>query len=644
MQKRIRGEVRAFVTNLRSRSTLLAIGTIFLITLAAVFGMFEFLELKTIDAAFTIRGPIAPLYGPKNNPKSDTPETSIVIVTIDDESFRENKLQWPWPRKYFADIINKVASGKPKVIAVDIFWYEPSLDKDGDAALAKAIKNAGNIILANDINHIEQAGFKYDELRRPLPEFEEGAKHLGLANLNRDADGFIRSMPIYRIHSDGKAYFSWSALAALNYLNAPLPTSVSASGVRFGDIFVSAEQGFLNVNYRGIPNQVFNQIPAYQVVNGDLEEKRDGASFFKDKIVLIGSTSVVLQDNYPTPFSGISPMPGVEVHANVIETILTQLFIRRSPPIVGVLMTLVMGVMAYLFSLNSRPLLGAGLTLGALLLYLALWVVSFIQYRTEIYVVAPVTSLVLGFAVPAVYRATNEALEKRRVRNLFAQFISPEMVEQIIEQGIEASRGQRTELTVLFSDIRGFTTMSEKMSPTEVVDLLNEYLGIMSDVILKHGGTIDKYEGDLIMAFFNAPIAQADHAKRAVLASIEMRQTLDQMKARWSQTTNRPTNFEMGIGINTGDAFVGLIGSQKRINYTCIGDSVNLASRLQDLTKDLKWPLLISEFTYDQVKDDYEAEFAEARMVKGKTKPVGIYRVIGRKGAKEEEKVRALFA
>ncbi|MBI5052960.1 MAG: CHASE2 domain-containing protein, partial [Chloroflexi bacterium] len=204
MQKRIRGEVRAFVANLRSRSTLLALGTIFLVTLAAVFGVFEFLELKTIDAAFTIRGSIPPLYGPKNNPKSDAPETSIVIVTIDDESFREDKLQWPWPRKYFADIINKIASGKPKVIAVDVFWYEPSLDKDGDAALAKAIKNAGNVILANDINHIEQAGFKYDELRKPLPEFEEGAKHLGLANLNRDSDGLIRSMPIYRIHSDGK--------------------------------------------------------------------------------------------------------------------------------------------------------------------------------------------------------------------------------------------------------------------------------------------------------------------------------------------------------------------------------------------------------------------------------------------------------
>jgi len=644
MQKRIGGEIRAFVAHLKSRSTLLAIGTIFLISLATLFGVFEFLELKTIDTAFTIRGAVPPLYGPKNNPQSSTPETSIVIVTIDDESFRENKLQWPWPRKYFAEIINKIASGKPKVIAVDIFWYEPSADPAGDAALAKAIKDAGNVILANDINHIEQSGFKYDELRKPLPEFEQGAKHLGLANLNRDSDGFIRSMPVYRIHSDGKAYFSWSALAALNYLNAPLPTAVSPNGVRFGETLVQTDMGFMNVNFRGTPNQVFNQIPAYQVVNGDLEDKRGGANFFKDKIVLIGSTSIVLQDNYPTPFSGVSPMPGVEVHANVIETILTQQFIWRSPFITGVITTLMLGIIAYLFSLNSRPLLGAGLTLGTLFLYLALWVFSFIQYRTEIYVVSPLASLVLGFAVPAVYRATNEALEKRRVRNLFAQFISPEMVEQIIEQGIEASRGQRTELTVLFSDIRGFTTMSEKMSPTEVVDLLNEYLGIMSDVILKHGGTIDKYEGDLIMAFFNAPIAQADHAKRAVLASIEMRQTLDQLKAKWSQTTNRPTNFEMGIGINTGDAFVGLIGSQKRINYTCIGDSVNLASRLQDLTKDLKWPLLISEFTYEQVKEDYDAEFAEARMVKGKTKPVGIYRVIGRKGAKEEEKVRALFA
>ena len=237
----------------------------------------------------------------------------------------------------------------------------------------------------------------------------------------------------------------------------------------------------------------------------------------------------------------------------------------------------------------------------------------------------------------------SEELEKRRVRGIFELFISPEMVGQLIDQGVDAMRGKRSELTILFSDIRGFTTMSEKMTPEELVNLLNEYLGAMTDVIHKHGGTVDKYEGDLVMAFFGAPIAYPDHAQRAVRTSIEMRQELDRLRAKWAQE-GKPSKLEMGIGLNTGEVFVGLVGSGKRVNYTVMGDVVNLASRLQDLTKDLKWPLLISEFTYEKIKDEFDAEFGESRLVKGKTVPVGVYKVLGAKDALEDQRVRPLFA
>ncbi|MBI3242088.1 MAG: adenylate/guanylate cyclase domain-containing protein [Chloroflexi bacterium] len=643
-------------TTLFSRTTVLAVSTTLAITIATLFGLFEFIELKAVDAVFGLRGPVAPV-------------APIVIVAVDDESIRETQLQWPWPRSYMAQLVSKISEGKPKSITVDVFWYEPGPDLcctepliqiiraapdvgaaqqaiksvSGDAALAKAIAEAGNVILANDINRVEQSGFVLDEYRRPLPEFEEAAMFLGLANLKRDtADGFIRQMPIYLINpNDEQAYFAWSTLTALNYLGAPLPTSIKSNSVQLGNVTVPLDGRFyMNVNFRGGPGEAFEQVPAYQVVNSDIDPP-----FFKDKIVLIGATSVSLQDVYPVPFKGSSkPMPGVEVNANVIDTILSGQFINRWPVWLGALAVLVLGIVAYLFSISSRPLIGIVLTIGALIAYLVFWYVAFAQLRTEVYVVAPLVGLTLGFAVPSVERATTEALARRRVRGMFERFVSPEMVEQMVETGLEASRGQRTELTVLFSDIRGFTTMSEKMTPNEVVDMLNEYLGVMTDVILKHGGTIDKYEGDLIMAFFNAPIAQPDHPKRAVEAAIDMRITLDQLKAKWAKEGTRPTNFEMGIGLNTGDAFVGLIGSEKRINYTCIGDSVNLASRVQDLTKDLRWPLLITEFTYERIKDEFDAEFGEARMVKGKTVPVSMYKVIGRKGAPDSEKVRALFA
>jgi adenylate cyclase len=272
-----------------------------------------------------------------------------------------------------------------------------------------------------------------------------------------------------------------------------------------------------------------------------------------------------------------------------------------------------------------------------------LWLAIFLLFRTEIPLVAPLVTLFFSFAAPAAERAVGEELEKRRVRGIFELFISREMVGQLIEQGVDAMRGKRAELTILFSDIRGFTTMSEKMTPDELVAVLNEYLGTMTEVVHRHGGTVDKFEGDLVMAFFGAPVALPDHAERAVRCSIDMRRELDRLRRKW-EGEGKPSKLEMGIGLNTAEVFVGLVGSGQRVNYTVMGDGVNLASRVQDLTKDLKWPLLITEFTYERVKDQFEIEFAEARLVKGKTVPVGMYRVLGEKGAADEQRVRALFA
>jgi adenylate cyclase len=267
----------------------------------------------------------------------------------------------------------------------------------------------------------------------------------------------------------------------------------------------------------------------------------------------------------------------------------------------------------------------------------------FLLLQAEFPVAAPLITLFIAFAVPAVERAVSEELEKRRVRGIFELFISPEMVGQLIDKGIDAMRGKRAELTILFSDIRGFTTMSEKMTPEELVNVLNEYLGAMTDVIHRHGGTVDKYEGDLVMAFFGAPVWYPDHAERAVRCSIDMRLELDRLRQKW-EGEGKPSKLEMGIGLNSAEVFVGLVGSGRRVNYTVMGDGVNLASRVQDLTKDLKWPLLITEFTYEQVKDQFDIEFSEARLVKGKTVPVGMYRVVGEKGAPDERRVRPLFS
>jgi adenylate cyclase len=328
---------------------------------------------------------------------------------------------------------------------------------------------------------------------------------------------------------------------------------------------------------------------------------------------------------------------------NTLDTLLSGRFLQRAPLLVSLLAVLSGGVMALGVTLMRRTGLAATVLFGLMAAGAGIWLLVFLFLRVEIPLIAPEITLFICVVTSFLERAINEELEKRRVRGIFELFISPEMVGQLIEQGIDAMRGKRAELTILFSDIRGFTTMSEKMTPEELVNLLNEYLGAMTDVIHKYGGTVDKYEGDLVMAFFGAPIAYSDHAERAVRCSIDMRVELDRLRAKWA-TEGKPSKLEMGIGLNTAEVFVGLVGSGRRVNYTVMGDGVNLASRVQDLTKDLMWPLLVTEYTYERVKDKFDIEFGEAKLVKGKTVPVGMYKVVGEKGAPEERRVRPLFA
>jgi adenylate cyclase len=247
--------------------------------------------------------------------------------------------------------------------------------------------------------------------------------------------------------------------------------------------------------------------------------------------------------------------------------------------------------------------------------------------------------LFLGVVLPTLEQAVSQELEKRRVRSLFSRFISPEMVDQMMATQDLSSLNKRSDISIIFSDIRGFTTLSEKLTPEEVVALLIPYLEAMSKMIYKHGGTVDKYEGDAIMAFFGEPVPFKDHAVRAMRASLDMRKALTELKDRWAKE-GRPSKIEMGIGINSGEVFVGMVGSEQRINYTVIGDNANLASRLQDLTKTYDWPILISESTYQHVKDEFDCEFADAVTVKGKTKAVNVYKVLGIKGVPASEQIK----
>jgi len=522
--------------------------------------------------------------------------------------------------------------------------------KFGDEALAASIKAAGNVILNGEIAHTTEAGNPLESLRQPVPRLREVAAGFGITNIGADADGTVHSIQAWDKASD-RIFYSWPIVAAALYRGQPLSDQPTPSAFALGSQRVPLNYSALRVNFHG-QAETIPTYSALQVVNGDLP-----LATFQDKIVFIGATTQSLHDINATPFVPQNPpgVPGVEIMASALDTVLSGDYLHlrsgvcagavcpipvRGPMLISIIVS---GLLALALTVIRRTNLAIAALVGLLIAGVIVWLAAFILLRTEIPLVAPLSTLFIAFVTPTLERAVSEELEKRRVRGIFEMFISPEMVGQLIEQGIDAMRGRRAELTILFSDIRGFTTMSEKMTPEQLVDVLNEYLGAMTDVIHKHGGTVDKYEGDLVMAFFGAPVPYADHAQRAVRASIEMRVELDRLRQKW-EGEGKPFKLEMGIGLNTAEVFVGLVGSGRRVNYTVMGDGVNLASRLQDLTKDLQWPLLIGEATYEKVQQEFDLEFGEARLVKGKTVPVNIYKVLGEKGAPVEQRVRPLYA
>ncbi len=345
---------------------------------------------------------------------------------------------------------------------------------------------------------------------------------------------------------------------------------------------VPLQRGNLLVNLAGPAGT----LPTYSVTSlleGDVLAQDPDA--FRGRIVLVGPTSITLKDVFPTPFSAQVLTPGVEIIASAVEMMLRGNYLRESPPWVGLLAVLAAALLAAAIIRLEKPSLTIAFLGLAMLLYALLGYLVFARARLFLPMVAPQLMLFLGVLLPTIEQAVSQELEKRRVRNLFTRFLSPEMVDQLIATQDINSLNKRSNITILFSDIRGFTTLSEKLAPEAVVALLNPYLEAMTDMIYKHSGTVDKYEGDAIIAFFGEPVAYPDHALRAARAAVDMRKALDELKTRWAAQGNPHPDLEMGIGIHSGDVFVGLLGSAQRINYTIIGDAANLASRLQDLTK-----------------------------------------------------------
>jgi class 3 adenylate cyclase/CHASE2 domain-containing sensor protein len=417
------------------------------------------------------------------------------------------------------------------------------------------------------------------------------------------------------------------------YLDSPTPI-IYAGGTESGGIirFIKVgnitiptdEQGRLLINYYG-PGYTFRHYPLSDVVLGKVLPET-----FKDKIVLFGFTGITYQDLHSTSFERDS-YPGVEVHATIIENILQQDFLLRPEVtiLVDALVILLLGIILGLVLHRTRPISGVLTAVISLMGVIGITCSAFLFGRIWLNMTFPFVFIVLDYLAITSYKYFTEEKKKKEVKNAFQHYVAPAIVNQMLERVDQLHLGgERKQLTALFSDIRGFTSISEKMPPEDLVHFLNEYLTAMTRIVLEHEGTVDKYMGDAIMAFYGAPLEQPDHAFRACKTAVDMINRLKELWEGWEARNLPPMNI--GIGINSGEMSVGNMGSEERFDYTIMGDNVNLASRLEGINKQYGTNIVISQSTYEIVQDQpFIVRELDSVRVKGKHEPVTIYELMG---------------
>jgi adenylate cyclase len=529
---------------------------------------------------------------------------SVVVVGIDEPSFAEVGLRWPWPRALHARLIEEVARGGASVIAFDVVFSEPVSPED-DAELARAIRESGRVVLAGDIDIQRTSNFESVQRVEPAPVFRAAGAVTGLSNVEVSGDQVVRRFP-----QDPDAM--WRVVLARHEEQkgrAPAEERPAPGAlVRYSD-----GSDILYVSY-------------YQALEASTLLPPDA---LRGRIVLVGlalkTTPEVSgrgPDTYATPFLRYSRQftPGVEVHAQFVAAALAGRSIvplsSAFPPL-AVAVVLGAGVLLLRrWSVVRSTALAASAGASTVAASFALFEAGY--WFPAAAVLGAIGGLYVGRGATAYI---DEARRRSEIRRAFEHYVSPAIVaEMTAHPGRLVLGGQRRTLTVMFTDLAGFTSMSEGIAPEEVAQILNEHLTLMTRIVLAHGGTIDKFIGDAVMAFWGAPIDDPAHARNGVEAAIEMQAAM----TRFRSEPGRP-ELHMRIGLNTGSVVVGNLGSKDRFAYTVIGDAVNLAARLEPLNRLYRTPILLSEATATAVGDAVRLRHVDRVKVKGRKEPVEIY-------------------
>jgi len=558
---------------------------------------------------------------------SESPSPNIVIAGIDDNTFEAYGRWADWPRSLHTQAIDNLSQAGAKVIGFDVIFTDSSPD---DEMLATAMAKADNVVLAAvGTQPISQAGTEitYDNLLLPIASLEQAASNTGHANVVPDGDGTVRRLPLIIKSSSGQVYPALTLAVLYRHFSMPLPQEYPLENgtVNLLARYIPVDTSYsLRINFSA-DNEIRPYVSYGDVISGNFDP-----SLVENKIVLIGMTATGEPDTWAIPTSA-SKVPGVFIHASTMDTILTERFLTESGIIISLMiMLLLVGIAAFALPrcgtrYRTDIAKGVGITVG---LFVACLVAGFVAFdRGHILdLLYPLLLLPVVYVGNALYIVVVEQSDKRFVKELFGRYISPQIAKEIVSRADAGELhlgGEQRQISVFFADIRNFTQISEQLSPEATVKMLNTYLSVVADAIVRHDGIVNKFGGDSIMAVWNAPQPQPEHALLAVKAAWEAQQKV----AGLQQSDGQLLPVQLGIGINTGIALAGNIGSVGRTEYTVIGDSINTASRICSSTPGGE--VWIGAETYNQTKDYIETEELEAQRLKGKSAPIEVYRVTG---------------
>ncbi|MDE2511533.1 MAG: adenylate/guanylate cyclase domain-containing protein, partial [Elusimicrobia bacterium] len=599
-------------------------------------GMFTSAHYVWVDRLFQMR--------PSNVKPADP---RLTLLAVDEETGK--KFGFPLPRAVYARALDKMKSLGVKTVAFDVLFFDP---RPGDAELAAATRRFGRVVhlFSQEVDDTG-AGVNVKNLM-PVPQLRGATKYFGSPDVSHllDGDGHLRSFQLIHpgagdpFHPDLQAV-SLAASALSAYLDKPVADVLATYGTEERGVnfrlprpwlrHEKRDEGQKNVKNPDDIETPFRRISMLDLLSGDLSA--DQLKALKGGLVVVGSTALGYFDHYPTPFSESSP--AVEIHLNALDNELNGDAMRSSPLWQTVLAIGVAIGLTY-FLLYFSPAIGAGLAAGALAAWFAAALLLF-KRGLIVEFVPPALALLSAYLVLTVHRALTEGAEKKAIKGLFGQFVSPEIVDQLAQDPSKVKLGgEKRDMTVFFLDIAHFTNISEKMDPEALIQFLNRYLSSLSHVILERHGTIDKYIGDCIMAFWNAPIENKDHRADAVLAALECQGAIAELNK--TLDPGLPEIPAVRIGINSGVVTVGLTGSQKKLQYTVIGDEVNLASRLEGANKFFGSKIIISESAHEGCKDRVASRTLGRVRVVGKETPIKIYEPLAEKSKLPPEWAKAL--